>query len=136
MLVPAAPMDPAKGYARIEPGYFTDFDRIAPEFELLFEIKRAKVAQEVAGSEAVDRDKGSTWGWRRDRYVPVPASWKPGAFWCVRLCIYLQYCMTREATNAFDIKRFKGDPIRYLAMRHSARTAVSAEVTAPHQMES
>jgi hypothetical protein len=58
---------------------------------------------------------------------------RPGAF---RLCMYLQYCTTREATNAFDIKRFKRDPIRYLAVKHSARTAVSAEVTAPHQMES
>ncbi len=57
---------------------------------------------------------------------------RPGTF---RLCIYLQYCTTREATNAFDLKRFKGDAIRYLALKHSARPA-QAEVTAPHQMDS
>jgi hypothetical protein len=57
---------------------------------------------------------------------------RPGAF---RLCIYLQYCTTREVTNAFDIKRFKNDPFRYPAVKHSARTAVTSEVTAPHQTE-
>jgi hypothetical protein len=56
---------------------------------------------------------------------------RPGAF---RLCIYLQYCTTREATNAFDVKRFKTDPVRYLAVKHSVRP-VSSEVAAPHQMD-
>src|SRR5690606_6153910 len=40
----------------------------------------------------------------------------PGTF---RLCLYLQYCTTREVTNVFDVARFRHDPIRHLAVRHS-----------------
>ena len=32
---------------------------------------------------------------------------RPGSF---RLCLYIQYCTTRERGNAFDIERYKGDP--------------------------
>ena len=39
-----------------------------------------------------------------------------GAF---RLCLYLQYCTTAEQTNVFDVDRFKSDPVRYLAVKHS-----------------
>ena len=277
--LPAAQMDSTTGYARIEPGHFADFDRFTATCERLFEIKRAKVAQEAAGISSKKREKyqntkrkflrnllsnddlrrnpelvdfaldDATFGLatrylgtlpylnRVDllysvprqaddnvasqlfhldpegltqvkffinvfdigdaegpfTFIPADATRKilreirvlrrrqgkphvgrysdeeiaavggrdavieikgprgagvaidtsrclhlgsrvsPGAF---RLCLYLQYCTTHEATNAFDIKRFKGDPIRYLAVKHSARTKVSAEVTAPHQMES
>ena len=41
---------------------------------------------------------------------------RPGAF---RLCLYLQYCTTRELTNVFDVNRFKSDPTRHLAVKHS-----------------
>jgi hypothetical protein len=41
---------------------------------------------------------------------------RPGAF---RLCLYLQYCTTAEQTNVFDVDRFKSDPVRYLAVKHS-----------------
>lgn len=57
---------------------------------------------------------------------------QPGAF---RLCIYLQYCTTLEPSNVFDIKRYKKDPIKYLAVKHSVRSA-GTEATAPHQMGS
>lgn len=55
---------------------------------------------------------------------------QPGAF---RLCMYVQYCTSREQGNVFDIKRFKHDPLRYLAVRHSTASA-GTHVTAPHQM--
>jgi hypothetical protein len=40
----------------------------------------------------------------------------PGTF---RLCLYLQYCSTRELTNIFDVNRFRGDETRSLAVTHS-----------------
>jgi hypothetical protein len=55
-----------------------------------------------------------------------------GAF---RLCIYVQYCTTIEPSNVFEIKRYKKDPIRYLAVKHSVRAA-GTEVMAPHEMGS
>lgn len=41
---------------------------------------------------------------------------RPGAF---RLCLYGQYCTTREVTNVFDVERYDADPIRHLAVAHS-----------------
>lgn len=41
----------------------------------------------------------------------------PGAF---RLVLYLQYCTTREITNVFDVERFRSDPVKHLAVAHSA----------------
>jgi hypothetical protein len=41
---------------------------------------------------------------------------RAGAF---RLCLYLQYCTTAEQTNVFDVERYKSDPVRYLAVKHS-----------------
>ena len=55
---------------------------------------------------------------------------RPGSF---RLCIYLQYCTGQEPSNVFDIKRYRHDPVRYLAVKHSTKAA-GTEVTAPHQM--
>lgn len=49
-----------------------------------------------------------------------------------RLCLYLQYCSTRERGNAFDVQRYAGDAVRGLAVGHSARSAGGA-VAAPHQ---
>lgn len=52
----------------------------------------------------------------------------PGTF---RLCLYLQYCTSREHGNAFDVKRFRKDPIRRLALVNSTRSE-GLEVRAPH----
>lgn len=41
---------------------------------------------------------------------------QPGTF---RLMLYLQYCTTREMTNAFDVARFSSDEMRRLAVCHS-----------------
>jgi len=53
----------------------------------------------------------------------------PGSF---RLCLYIQYCTTRERGNAFDIARYQHDPVRHFAVRRSAASA-GTEVSAPHQ---
>jgi hypothetical protein len=55
----------------------------------------------------------------------------PGGF---RLCLYLQYCSSRERGNAFDVERYRDDPVRTLAVRHSLASA-GADVSAPHQMD-
>jgi len=55
---------------------------------------------------------------------------RPGAF---RLCLYLQYCTTNELGNAFDVERYRNDPVRYLAVQHSLASRGNA-VSAPHQM--
>jgi hypothetical protein len=41
---------------------------------------------------------------------------QPGTF---RLMLYLQYCTTREQTNAFDVERFASNEMRRLAVCHS-----------------
>lgn len=55
---------------------------------------------------------------------------KPGTY---RLCLYIQYCTSREHGNMFDAKRHRADPVRYLATINSRRSA-NAVVSAPHQM--
>jgi hypothetical protein len=50
-----------------------------------------------------------------------------------RLCLYLQYCITRERGNVFDVERYKHDPIRRLAVEHSL-TSAGERISAPHQM--
>ena len=55
---------------------------------------------------------------------------KPGTY---RLCLYIQYCTSREHGNMFDASRHANDPVRYLALVNSAR-APQAQVAAPHQM--
>jgi hypothetical protein len=55
----------------------------------------------------------------------------PGSF---RLCLYIQYCTTRERGNAFDIERYQRDPVRRFAVQHSIASA-GGEVSAPHQMD-
>jgi hypothetical protein len=54
----------------------------------------------------------------------------PGAF---RLVLYVQYCSTRERGNVFDVQRYRDDPIRYLAVRHSSGAAAQT-LAAPDQM--
>lgn len=55
---------------------------------------------------------------------------KPGTY---RLCLYIQYCSSREHGNLFDVARYAGDPVRRLATLNSRRAATSG-VFAPHQM--
>jgi len=55
---------------------------------------------------------------------------KPGTY---RLCLYIQYCSSREHGNLFDVARYQQDPIRHLATVNSRRAATSG-VFAPHQM--
>jgi hypothetical protein len=50
-----------------------------------------------------------------------------------RLCLYIQYCTSRERGNIFDTSRHTGDPVRHLATVNSQRSA-DAGVFAPHQM--
>jgi hypothetical protein len=55
---------------------------------------------------------------------------KPGTY---RLCLYIQYCSSREHGNLFDYSRHAADPVKYLATVNSRRSANEA-VSAPHQM--
>ena len=55
---------------------------------------------------------------------------KPGTY---RLCLYVQYCTSREHGNMFDASRYARDPVRYLATVNSARMPQEG-VSAPHQM--
>jgi hypothetical protein len=55
---------------------------------------------------------------------------KPGTY---RLCLYIQYCSSREHGNLFDVARHSTDPIRYLATVNSRRSG-NGSVAAPHQM--
>jgi hypothetical protein len=55
---------------------------------------------------------------------------KPGTY---RLCLYIQYCSSREHGNLFDYARHAADPVRYLATSNSRRSA-NGQVAAPHQM--
>jgi hypothetical protein len=55
---------------------------------------------------------------------------KPGTY---RLCLYIQYCSSREHGNMFNVARYASDPVRMLATVNSRRAATSG-VFAPHQM--
>jgi len=55
---------------------------------------------------------------------------KPGTY---RLCLYIQYCSSREHGNLFDAARYARDQVRRLATVNSRRAATSG-VFAPHQM--
>jgi hypothetical protein len=55
---------------------------------------------------------------------------RPGTY---RLCLYIQYCSSREHGNLFDFRRHAGDRVRYLATVNSRRSTNGA-VSAPHQM--
>ena len=51
-----------------------------------------------------------------------------------RLCLYLQYCTTREVTNVFDVSRFSADPIRRLALEHSLEPGRQLATDYTHRM--
>jgi hypothetical protein len=55
---------------------------------------------------------------------------KPSTY---RLCLYIQYCSSREHGNLFDYSRHASDPVKYLATVNSRRSG-NAVVSAPHQM--
>lgn len=55
----------------------------------------------------------------------------PGTF---RLCLYLQYCTTREVTNIFDVDRFRADPVRHLAVKHSLEPGRARATDYTHRM--
>src|SRR5437870_8886998 len=44
---------------------------------------------------------------------------RPGYF---RLCLFIQYCTTRENAQTFDTRRFRTDPVRWLAVKPYAAT--------------
>ena len=73
----------------------------------------------VAGTEAIVTVKGPTGAGvvvDTSRCLHLGSRVEEGAF---RLCLYLQYCTTRELTNVYDVARFENDPVRYLAVKHS-----------------
>jgi len=87
----------------------------------------------VGASHAIVRVKGpqgSGVAVDTSRCLHLGSRVQPGAF---RLCLYLQYCTTREHGNAFDVERYRHDPVRHLAVSHSLASRDN-EVSAPHQM--
>ena len=87
----------------------------------------------VGGTSAiisVTGAKGSGVAVDTSRCLHLGSRVKPGSF---RLCLYLQYCASVEHGNVFDIERFRRDPIRYMAVKHSSRWE-GTDVAAPHQM--
>lgn len=73
----------------------------------------------VGGTEAMIAAKGpagSGVAVDTSRCLHLGSRVDPGTF---RLCLYLQYCTTRELTNVFDVNRFKNDPVKHLAVAHS-----------------
>jgi hypothetical protein len=55
---------------------------------------------------------------------------QPGAY---RLCLYIQYCTSRERGNVFDAERYSHDRVRFLAVANSLNSR-GAVISAPHQM--
>jgi len=73
----------------------------------------------VGGTGSIVRLKGPTGGGiaiDTSRCLHMGSRVQPGAF---RLCLYLQYCTTPEQTNVFDVHRYRKDPVRHLAVKHS-----------------
>ena len=79
---------------------------------------------------SVDGPKGSAALVDTSRCLHFGSRVRPGTY---RLCLYIQYCTSREHGNMFDASRHADDPVRYLALVNSARSPQSA-VAAPHQM--
>jgi hypothetical protein len=87
----------------------------------------------VGGTSAiisVKGPKGSGVAVDTSRCLHLGSRVRPGSS---RLCLYLQYCASVEHGNVFDIERFRRDPIRFLAVKHSSRWE-GTNVSAPHQM--
>lgn len=79
---------------------------------------------------SVDGPKGSAALVDTSRCLHFGSRVQPGTY---RLCLYIQYCTSREHGNLFDASRHVNDPVRYLALINSARSPQGA-VAAPHQM--
>ena len=79
---------------------------------------------------SVKGPKGSGVAVDTSRCLHLGSRVRPGSF---RLCLYVQYCASLEHGNVFDLDRFRGDPIRYMAIKHSSRWE-GTDVAAPHQM--
>lgn len=89
--------------------------------------------QAVGGLEraiSVSGPKGSAALVDTSRCLHFGSRVKPGTY---RLCLYIQYCTSRERGNMFDASRYANDPVRHLATVNSARMPEGA-VAAPHQM--
>ncbi len=83
----------------------------------------------VGGDASIVRLKAPTGGGvaiDTSRCLHMGSRVQPGAS---RVCLYLQYCTTPEPTNVFDVDRLSGDPVRYLAVKHS--TAPDANRVGP-----
>jgi hypothetical protein len=79
---------------------------------------------------SVDGPKGSAALVDTSRCLHFGSRVRPGTY---RLCLYIQYCTSREHGNMFDASRHGHDPVRYLALINSVRSPQST-VLAPHQM--
>ena len=77
------------------------------------EITAVNAAQDVV---AVKGPTGAGVAVDTSRCLHLGSRIRPGAF---RLVLYLQYCTTREITNVFDVERFRGDPVKHMAVVHS-----------------
>ena len=89
--------------------------------------------ESVSGLEkaiSVDGPPGSAALVDTSRCLHFGSRVKPGTY---RLCLYVQYCTSREHGNMFDVSRYAHDQVRYLATVNSARMPQGA-VAAPHQM--
>jgi hypothetical protein len=78
------------------------------------EITAVNAAQDIV---TVKGPAGSGVAVDTSRCLHLGSRVSPGAF---RLVLYLQYCTTRELTNIFDVDRFRNDPVKHLAVAHSA----------------
>lgn len=86
----------------------------------------------VGGSDSIIKvtgPRGSGVAVDTSRCLHLGSRVRPGSF---RLCIYVQYCASLERGNVFDIERFRRDPIRFMAVKHSSKWA-GTDVVAPHQ---
>jgi hypothetical protein len=80
------------------------------------EITAVNAAQDIV---TVKGAAGSGVAVDTSRCLHLGSRVSPGAF---RLVLYLQYCTTRELTNVFDVDRFRNDPVKHLAVAHSAES--------------
>jgi hypothetical protein len=88
----------------------------------------------VGGTDSIVRLKAPTGGGiaiDTSRCLHMGSRVQPGAF---RLCLYLQYCTTPEQTNVFDVGRFKKDPVKYLAVKHSVAPNANRYAASQQQM--
>lgn len=88
----------------------------------------------VGGSESIVTIKGPAGAGvavDTSRCLHLGSRVQPGTF---RLCLYLQYCTTRELTNVFDVDRFSDDPVRHLAVKHSVEPGRARATDYTHEI--